>query len=417
MTKDGLLFGRITDEALELMRRRIGYPNQTVRDGVIKEPWNVRAEQDAFRRYAISVGDRNPLYTQADYAQASRWGGPIAPPGFEASMGVDRSRPIPPELDKETRPALRGVHLFHSGGECVYYTPLRPGTTLYGSKWVADVQDKVSRFAGRSAIVTNGHCLWDENDVVYVDGVEWFVHAERRAVGSTEEPPAASAEAPRTKFEPPWYTDEQLAEIDAAYDAEFVRGSDTLYLEDVQVGQTLPRMVKGPLTITDMINTYMGAGWFSYGSWAHRIGRENRREMPGFYTKNEFNAWDSLQRLHWDGVLAREVGVLGTYDIGPMRKAMLSHYCTNFGGDDAWLYRLRYEFRQFNYMGDTTWIQGTVKDARVDEKLGPLVDLELRGVNQRGQENVRGQATLLVASRASGLAKPPQPPQPTQYRL
>jgi acyl dehydratase len=406
-----LLRGRVTDEALELMRRRIGYPNQTVRNGTITEPWNVYATQDAFRRYAITSGDRNPLYCSKEYADASRWAAPLAPPGFEASMGIDRSRPIPEALDRETRSALRGVHLYHSGGEVFYYQPIREGIRLYSSKWVQNVEGKVSRFGGRSAIVTNGFSFWNDAKSVTIAGIDWFVHVERREVGSGEVEKGVSP-----KDGPAFYTDEQLAQIDAAYEAEYVRGADTLFIEDVAVGQVLPKMVKGPLTITDMIDAYMGAGWFSYGSWPYRIAWQNRKVMPGFYTKNEFNAWDTLQRLHWDGQLARAVGVPATYDIGPMRKAMLAHYCTNFAGDDGWVYRLRYEFRSFNYMGDTTWIEGTVSDARVDETLGPLIELKLCGINQRGQENMCGTATILIASRKHGLARlPPVPPLP-QYR-
>ena len=411
MADKGLLYGRITDEALALMRRRIGYPNQTVRTGTVKEPWNVYATQDAFRRYALTCGDRNPLYGSKEYADASRWGAPLAPPGFEASMGIDRSPVISEALDRETRPALRGVHLYHSGGEATYYQPIRDGARLYSSKWVRDVEAKTSRFGGRSAIVTNGFSFWGDDEVVVIDGVDWFVHAERRDVASTD---AAKGASP--KDQPAFYTDEQLAEIDAAYAAEYVRGADTLYLEDVKVGQVLPRMVKGPLAVTDLVGAYMGAGWFSYGSWPYRIAWENRKEMPGFYTRNEFNAWDTLQRLHWDEKLAHEVGVPATYDIGPMRKAMLAHYCTNFAGDDGWLYRLRYEFRRFNYMGDTTWIEGTITAARVDETLGPLIEIEIRGVNQRGQENVRGAAIILVATRTDGLARLPDTPSLPQYR-
>jgi acyl dehydratase len=411
MSDVGLLRAQITDEAIALTRERIGYPNPFVRDGYIKEPWNVYAHQDAFRRFALCIGDDNPLYCSADYAGASRWQAPLAQPGFEMSMGVDRSPLISQELDKHTRGALRGVHLFHSGGEGFYYAPIREGLKLYSSKWIADVQDKKSEFAGRSAIVTNGYCFWDNQEQVYCDGVDWFVHAERRKTKGPD-----SGESKRPKEQPAHYTDAQLKEIDDAYANEYRRGADTLYLEDVKVGDTLPTMVKGPLTITDLIGAFMAAGWYSYGSWPYRIAYLNRKVMPGFYTRNEFNAWDTLQRLHWDAALAAEVGVPATYDIGPMRKAMLCHYMSNYGGDDAWLYRLRYEFRRFNYMGDTTWISGVITDAGIDPKLGPRLEIDLKGVNQRGDANVIGSATLLVASRKSGPAQLPPRPPITPYR-
>jgi len=412
MATEGLLQGQITDESLDLMRKRIGYPSNVVRHGYLESPHNVIATQDAFRRFATYNGDDNPLFNDPDYPAKTRWGAPIAPLKFEMSMGVLRHPTISDELERETRGALRGVQLFHSGAENFYYAPIREGAKLYHSKWVAGVEDKVSKFAGRSAIVSNGMSYWDEDDRVYVDGTNWFVHAERKK--ASDEPKSDAEKKPRD--EPAFYTDEQLAEVEQAYENEYRRGADTLYIEDVKVGDRLPRMVKGPLTITDLINSHMGGGWFGYGNPPYRLAHENRKKLRGFYTKNEFNAWDTLQRVHWDTELAREVGVPATYDIGPMRQAMLGHYCNNYAGDDAWVYRMRYEFRSFNYMGDVTWIDGVITDVRVDDVLGPLIEVDLKGVNQRGKENIRGNATILVASRKTGLAALPPPGKPTPYR-
>ena len=45
--------------------------------------------------------------------------------------------------------------------------------------------------------------------------------------------------------------------------------------------QSLPTMVKGPLTVTDLINMHMGGGWFGYGNPPLRLGFENRKKMRG----------------------------------------------------------------------------------------------------------------------------------------
>lgn len=403
----GLVHGRITPESVALMRERIGFPSPTVRAGILTEPYNIECTCDAIRRYAIGAGDDNPLYRDPGYAAGTRWGGCVAPPCFEMSTGLDRSREMDLDFAKRTSKALRGVHLFHSGGEHVYYRPVGHGTKLYKSGWVADVEEKKSSFGNKSVLVTNGHCWWDENDVVHTDGVDWFIHTERQQASDKSSQSSAAAAS---------YSDSDMAEIEAAYDAEFQRGAETLYLEDVTVGETTPTMVKGPLTITDLINTHMAAGWFGYGNPPYKLAYENRKKLRGFYTKNEFGAWDTLQRIHWDEAMASKIGVPATYDIGPMRRIMAAHYATNFAGDDGWVHRLKYEFRKFNYMGDTTWIRGSVTDARDDPQLGPLVEIEFAGTNQRGEENLRGGATILVASKSKGLARLPEPPPVTPYR-
>ena len=70
-------------------------------------------------------------------------------------------------------------------------------------------------------------------------------------------------------------------------------------------------------------------------------------------------------------------------------------------------------------MGDVTWITGTISDARVDEKLGPLVELTLQGTNQRGKQNMEATVTLVrieghddVASSADTDGAAPWPESP-----
>jgi hypothetical protein len=407
MADDGLIRNQITDESVELMRRRIGFPNPTLRTGAIDEPWNIAATADAIRRWSLCIGDDNPFFCQPEYAAKTVWAQTLAPPGFEKSMGINRNPPMDPQFARETSKALRGVQLFHSGGENFYYAPIVEGTKLYRSRYVAKVEAKHSEFAGRSVLVTNGLALWDENDTVFVDGVDWFVHSERRK---------SDSESKNATDEPAYYTDEQLAEIEAAYDAEYRRGADTLYLEDAVVGQRLPRMVKGPLTVTDLINLHMGAGLLIYGNWPNRLAYENRKRLRGFYSRDACNAWDTVQRVHWDTQLAQNVGVKMMYDIGPVRQMHVSHYLTNYVGDAAWIHRIRFEFRRFNYMGDVTWLNGELTAARVDERLGPLIEIAISGVNQRGAENVRATATVLVASRAHGPVKLPAAPPPPEHR-
>jgi len=407
---DGLVRGRITDEAVELMRRRVGFPNPTLRTGAIDEPWNITATDDAIRRWSICIGDDNPMYCDPDYAKSTRWGGVIAPPAFEKSMGLNRNPVMSPQEAKVTSKALRGVQLYHSGGENFYYAPIMEGTRLYRSRWVDSVVDKKSEFSGRSVIVTNNISLWDQADRVHVDGVDWFVHAERRQTRDTDKTDKY------VKDQPARFTDADLAEIEAAYDAEYRRGPDTLWFEDVTPDMTLPKMVKGPLTVTDLINLHMGGGWLVYGNWPNRLAYENRKTLRGFYSRDEFNAWDTVQRVHWDKSLAQTVGVRMMYDIGPVRQVHVSNYLTNFAGDDAWIHRIRFEFRRFNYMGDVTWLTGEITEARVDEHLGPLIEVSMRGTNQRGGENITATATILLPSRKHGPARLPACPSPPLQR-
>jgi hypothetical protein len=50
---------------------------------------------------------------------------------------------------------------------------------------------------------------------------------------------------------------------------------------------------------------------------------------------------------------------------------LLTHAITDWMGDDGWLFNLRCEHRGFNYIGDTTWVRGSVvHKVQVDGRAG-----------------------------------------------
>src|SRR3546814_10644920 len=64
-----------------------------------------------------------------------------------------------------------------------------------------------------------------------------------------------SNSAPKAPYR---YSDEQIEEIATLYRDEFRRGSAVLYWEDVTIGESLPTVVKGPLTLVDIVGFYAG---------------------------------------------------------------------------------------------------------------------------------------------------------------
>ena len=93
-----------------------------------------------------------------------------------------------------------------------------------------------------------------------------------------------------------------------------------------------------------------------------------------------------------------------------MRETWLIHLCTDWMGDDAWLWKLDCEFRKFNYVGDTQWLRGRVTEKLLVPDDRPAVTVELSAVNQRGEETTPGHATILLPSREHGPVRLPDPP-------
>jgi hypothetical protein len=206
------------------------------------------------------------------------------------------------------------------------------------------------------------------------------------------------------------YTDAQIDEIEAQYLAECPRGPDPRWWEDVTEGDTVGPMVKGPLTITDIVCWHVGMGMGLYGVAPLRLGTQNRQRVPRFFHRDPLNIPDVMQRVHWDPEFARRSGNPTTFDYGRMRETWLIHLCTDWMGDDAWLWKLDCEFRRFNYVGDTQWLRGTVTRRYLAEGDRPAVDLELVAENQRGEVTTPGHATVLLPSREHGPVRLPEPP-------
>ncbi|MCB1262498.1 MAG: hypothetical protein KDB33_19210, partial [Acidimicrobiales bacterium] len=208
------------------------------------------------------------------------------------------------------------------------------------------------------------------------------------------------------------YTDDELAAIDEVYAGERDRrrGAEPRWFEDVAVGDELGPIVKGPLRVTDMVCWHVGVGMGLYGVKALRLGYDQRQRVPRFFRPDDLNVPDVQQRVHWDPEWARAAGNPAIYDYGRMRETWLIHACTDWMGDDAWLWKLDCEFRQFNYVGDTHWVRGTVTDVYLAEGDRPAVDVELAAVNQRGVTTTPGHATILLPSREHGPVRLPDPP-------
>jgi len=360
------------------------------------------ATEDAIRNWALGVGDDNPLYTDEQYGPATRWGTMI---GHGTQMGHIKTPmlgdPIPEEVRKQTKSMFRGVHVFVSGGTWDWYRPLRPGDRIFSFRGEETLDVKQSEFAGRSVIQVSRNV--NVNQFGEVLGVYRILRVLTERSKSREKGKYA-------EIEPAHYTDEDYEKIDAIYAAEQPRGAEKRYWEDVNVGDELPPMVKGPTTITEMIAFHAGGyGFVPYGLRSSRVGYKNRKRIAPFYVKNAQGVWDVAQRLHWDSEWAKAIGNPMAYDYGVQRQCWLYHHVSDWAGDDACIIRLEDSIRKFNYMGDTQFLSGKVV-AKREEDGQKLVDLELHVVNQRDTETAFGSATVALPSRNAGLPVFPNVP-------
>ena len=392
--------GVITDDGVARLRARIGVPEPHP-----QPPNYLRPGIDAFRNVATAYGDDNPLWCSPDYGFGTRWESPIASPplvGGDTLIGEDEV----PRVAEEQRELmkgdpLRGVHAFYSASAREWWAPLYPDRRVSRRNALVGVIDKESEFAGRAVHEWTGQVFRETDGPLLSAQYRLMIRTERRKARERKKYDAIELRP---------YTDEEIVAIEEQYASERPRGAEPRWWEDVEEGDAVGPMVKGPLTVTDMICWHAGMGMGLYGVRPLRLGARNRARIPSFFFRDDLNIPDVQQRVHWDAELARRAGNPTTYDYGRMRETWLVHLCTDWMGDDAWLWRLDCEFRLFNYVGDTQWLRGTVTRKYLADGGRPAVDLDIAATNQRGDVTTPGHATVLLPSREHGAVRLPDPP-------
>ena len=361
--------------------------------------------KDAFRHVAHAIGDDNPLWCDPAYAAGTRWGDVIAPPllvGGDTLIGEDEVTELPEAQRALMRgDPLRGVHAFYAGSFHEWWQPLRPARRVRRRGALVAVNDKQSEFAKRAIHEWTAQVFCDDRGNLLTGQYRLFIRTEREQARERGKYDDVTTDP---------YTPEQIEEIEARYREEKPRGALPRDFEGVAEGDELGPLVKGPLTVTDIICWHVGVGMGLYGVKPLRLGYQNRQRIPRFYQRDELGVPDVMQRCHWDPEFARKAGNPTTYDYGRMREAWLMHLCTDWMGDDAWLWKLDCEFRRFNFIGDTHWMRGRVTRKYLAPGDRPAVDLELEGRNQRDEVTTPGHATVLLPSREHGPVRLPDPP-------
>ena len=138
-----------------------------------------------------------------------------------------------------------------------------------------------------------------------------------------------------------------------------------VYVEDVQVGDELPPLVKGPLAQIQLTR-YAGAS-------------------------GDFNP------IHQDAEFARAAGMGGVFAHGMLSMGFVAQALTDWAGAGT-VRRLGVRFAALVRLKDTVTCGGRVL-AKTSKDDWHLVDLEVWAENQRGEKVVTGRATLALPSR------------------
>jgi hypothetical protein len=385
-------------------------------------------DEDSIRKYAYSIGDDNPLFTDRDYGRDSHYGTQVAP----GPVLVLARYPID---HGAVKPGGYPVANYVAGIALEHYDALHPGTRFVTSKVPKELFEKSGR-SGRLLFLVSETLYWDSAGELKGNAYGSIILSPMETMASGRSMDLTRlGERMLYEREVHSYSDAEVAEISNTIMNEERRGADPLWWEDVVEGDRLPAIVQPPYTVEDEI-TYQfmrhgltaatdGTRLLRAFGPAYRRGRVDpawAREHPVTrwpYTPGE---WDE----HYDAFLSPFRGAPLPFDFGVQRAQIPQRLLSNWMGDPGFIRKMYMSFRLPLFYGDSAWFRGTVLKKHVLTEEGlthkdsppravayHAVTIRIEGTNQRGEIQSSGFGTVYLPSREDG---PPELPVPHEQR-
>lgn len=140
-----------------------------------------------------------------------------------------------------------------------------------------------------------------------------------------------------------------------------------IYFEDVTVGTELPRLIKGPMTTLHVMR------------WSA--------------------ATENWHRIHYDLPFAREVdGLPNVLVNGSWKQQVICQLVKDFAGLEGWLWRIRFEFRDMDPVGNTVIGGGRVEEVAEQDGFG-FAKCSIYLSNQEDRITTTGAAIAVLPKR------------------
>lgn len=156
-----------------------------------------------------------------------------------------------------------------------------------------------------------------------------------------------------------------------------------LFYEDVEIGQTITPLVKGPMTTCHLMR------------WSAAI--------------------ENWHRIHYDRPFAVEHDKLADVLVaGSWKQQALVQMLKDWLGEAGWLWKISYQFRAMDPVGATLTCWGCITHKYVGDGLG-FVECDIGMRNQDGQESTPGTAVGVLPLRGGRpVPYPFAPPKESQ---
>ncbi len=332
-------------------------------------------------KFAGGIGDINPLWTDAQYGKRSPFGAPVAPPSFVIGCfsGIQFGWP--------------GLGSFHSESQLTFERPIYWGDAV-NAACVYDGFDgpSPSSFAGRT-VTDHFTNTYTNQRGERIGTIRWHVINFERGSAARRR---AGADGAKPQLPHRWTTAE-LAGIEARVLAERPRGAEPRYWEDVNIGDQLDVITKGPIGLTDEIAFVAGGGTPIPRLKAHAAALHDYQAHSAWSFRDPVtSALEPIYSVHYNLQAANAMSAEYQYDVGFQRQSWQIHHLTHWCGDDGWVKACQAQYRKFVYLSDVIELTGEVTDKSVDSDGEHVVHIRTTARNQRGETVMPGSAVVAL---------------------
>ncbi len=389
----------------------------------------IRLDSNFITKYARAIGDNNPIYTDPDYARKTRYGTQLAP-------GPVLNYIRYPGIHGATRPRGYPIANFVAGCAWEFFDVLRVGDRFRTSKETKELIEKKGGHGDLLFLISEVN-YWDFHSDLRAKSYGTLIMVPQRTMGTSRAMDVERlGESMLYERKAQSYSKQEMEDLVKRLEGAERRGSNTLYWEDVEVGDKLGPLVLPPWTLQDQVcqdtvNSHtVGTGdnpgdvpikekdVLSFESAYRRM-----RERPGSARKHPNTLWPWTPGAeHEDALLAAFRGQPGPFDHGGQRFQIPEQLFTNWMGDDGFIRRMYSALRRPVYYADVTTYTGEVVKKYTEVQKGSsepggtpgeatyhAIGIRWQGANQVGEAQVPGTATVYLPSRENGPVQLPIP--------
>jgi acyl dehydratase len=335
-------------------------------------------------KFAGGIGDTNPLWHDEDHGIASGYQAAVAPPSWIICCfsGLQFGWP--------------GLGSFHSMSDVRLHRPiLRDDVITPTCVYEGFDGPRASKFAETTVVDHFLNSYRNQRDELVAE-IRWdVINFQRQAARAN----SASGAKPQPDVPHRW----SPAELEAIEDeimTEAPRGAEPRWWDEVEIGQPLDQLVKGPIGMTDEVAFVASGGAPIPRLAAHRASLHQYRAHPAWAFRDPTtSALEPIYAVHYNAHAAHAMGVAMQYDVGFQRQCWQIHLLTDWMGDDGWVKRASAQYRSFVYLSDVVRLGGEVTARYIDDDGEAVVDIATNAGNQRGQDVMPGTATVALPRR------------------